>query len=268
MSRLALLCVGFILVATPVNAADPIKLYAAGSLKAALGDVASNYSAAYDTPVETAFGPSGLLRERIEKGETAHVFASANMKHPKTLESQGKGGPVALFARNKLCALAQENVAVTTETLLDVLLDPAIRVGTSTPKADPSGDYAWQLFDKADAIRSGAGETLKAKALQLTGGPDSEKAPEGSNQYGWVMEGGKADIFLTYCTNAVLAKKQVASLNIVPVPPALSVGADYGLIVPDKDNAAAWHLAMYILSPEGQTVLADYGFDAAAVPAK
>jgi hypothetical protein len=52
------------------------------------------------------------------------------------------------------------------------------------PRRDPSGDYAWRLFDKADAVRSGAGATLKAKALQLTGGPDSEKAPEGRNQYG------------------------------------------------------------------------------------
>lgn len=64
MSRLALLCLGFLLVATPVSAADPIELYAAGSLKAAFGEVAGNDSAAYDTPVETTFGPSSHLRER------------------------------------------------------------------------------------------------------------------------------------------------------------------------------------------------------------
>jgi ABC-type molybdate transport system substrate-binding protein len=251
-------------MATPVNAQVPIKLYAAGSLKAALGEVAKAYEGAHKTPVETTFGPSGLLRERIEKGEGAQVFASANMKHPRTLEAKGLGGPVAMFARNKLCALARDRLEVTSDNLLDVLLDPAIRVGTSTPKADPSGDYAWQVFDKADRLRSGAGETLKGKALQLTGGPDSEKAPEGRNQYGWVMEGDKADIFLTYCTNAVLAGKQVPSLKIVQVPAALSVGADYGLIVLDGKNVSAWHLALYILSPEGQRVLADYGFEAPA----
>ncbi len=270
MFRFVLLFLGLAALAmtAPVKAEQPIKLYAAGSLKAALGEVARNYEAAYKTPVETTFSPSGLLRERIEKGEAAQVLASANMKHPKTLESKGLGGPVALFARNKLCALAQDDVEVTTETLLDVLLDPAIRVGTSTPKADPSGDYAWQLFDKAEAVRSSAGEMLKAKALQLTGGPTSEKAPEGRNQYGWVMEGKKADIFLTYCTNAVLATKEVSSLKFVQIPAALSVGADYGLIVLDKDNASPSHLALYILSPEGQRVLAEYGFEASAIPAK
>lgn len=268
MSRTAFFLVGLVMAAMPVKAQEAVKLYAAGSLKAALGEVAGTYEAAYKTPVETTFAPSGLLRQRIEKGERAQVFASANMKHPKTLEGKGVGGPVALFARNKLCALAQESVGVTTETLLDVLLDPATRLGTSTPKADPSGDYAWQLFDKADAIRSGAGETLKAKALQLTGGPDSEKAPQGRNQYGWVMEGKKADVFLTYCTNAVLARKEVPTLKIVPVPAALSVGADYGLIVLDQENLAAWRLALYILSPEGQGVLANYGFEASAIPDK
>ena len=38
------------------------------------------------------------MRERIESGETAHLFASANMAHPRTLEKAGQGGPVAFFA--------------------------------------------------------------------------------------------------------------------------------------------------------------------------
>lgn len=248
--------------------ADTITLYAAGSLKTALSEVARAYESATGDKVEAEFGPSGLLRERIEKGAPAHVFASANMKHPQTLQSQGKGGPVALFARNRLCALARPGVTVTPATLLDALLDPNVRLGTSTPKADPSGDYAWELFRKADAIKPGAFAALDEKALQLTGGPNSEKAPEGRNQYGWVMDTDKADIFLTYCTNAVLAKKDVPGLKIVAVPSELSVGADYGLIVLDGAPPAAWRLALYILAPEGQTVLAEHGFDAGAIPTR
>ena len=71
----------------------------------------------------------------------------------------------------------------------------------------------------------------------------------------------QADVFLTYCTNAVLARKEVPGLQIVPIPEALSVGADYGLIVLNDAPAGAQALADYILSPEGQAVLADYGFD-------
>ncbi|MGR3315963.1 MAG: molybdate ABC transporter substrate-binding protein [Roseovarius indicus] len=245
---------------SPAQAED-ISLFAAGSLRAALSEVAEDFTQTYGTPVAATFGPSGLMRERIEAGETAHVFASANMRHPRTLESAGKGGPVVLFARNRLCALARPDVEVSSGTLLEVMLKPETRLGTSTPKADPSGDYAFELFDK-----SGHAETLKAKALQLTGGPDSETPPGGRNAYAWVLDSDQADIFLTYCTNAVLARKEVPELQIVQVPEALSVGADYGLIVLDGAPTAASRLAMHILSPAGQAVLAEYGFDAAGVP--
>lgn len=241
--------------------AETLQLFAAGSLKRALGDVAKAFEAATGNKVETSFAPSGLLRKRIEGGDAADVFASANMKHPEALAQQGKGGPVVQFARNKLCAIAQPGVTVSGDTLLDVLLDPKVRVGTSTPKADPSGDYAWELFGKADKIKAGAFKTLDEKALKLTGGPDSEKAPKGRNQYGWVMENGKADVFLTYCTNAVLAKKEVAALQIVQIPPSLAVGASYGLIVLKGAPKEAQALADHILSEAGQKVLADYGFE-------
>jgi ABC-type molybdate transport system substrate-binding protein len=206
------------------------------------------------------------LRQRIEGGEAAEVYASAAMRHPEALAAAGMAGPVALFARNRLCALAQPELEIDSASLLDVLLDPAIRVGTSTPKADPAGDYAWAVFAKAGGLVEGAEDMLKEKALQLTGGPDSPAPPEGRNPYGWVMSEGRADVFLTYCTNAVLAERDTAGLQIVALPEALAVGAEYGLTVMAGAPAEAWRLALFILSPEGQRVLASYGFSAAGVP--
>ncbi len=91
--------------------------------------------------VAAKFGPSGLLREEIAGGAKAEVFASANMQHPGSLAASGKAGPTVLFARNRLCALARPGLDVTTATLLGRMLDPGVKLGTSTPKADPSGDY-------------------------------------------------------------------------------------------------------------------------------
>ncbi|MBW2429311.1 MAG: molybdate ABC transporter substrate-binding protein, partial [Deltaproteobacteria bacterium] len=193
------------------------------------------------------------------------VFASANMAHPEKLASSGWGSPVVLFARNQLCALAQPDLEVTTDNLFNTLMDEKVRVGTSTPKADPSGDYAWELFRKADKIKEGSFTALSGKTLKLTGGPDSEKAPQGRNQYGWVMGQKKADVFLTYCTNAVLARKEVQALKIIRIPKELSVGADYGLLVRDGASNEAWRLAMYILSPAGQKIIREYGFEATAI---
>lgn len=262
-----LACAATAAVFAPIAAsAQTVTLAAAGSLEAALGELASNYATQYKTTVKTRFGPSGLLRKGIEEGDRPELFASANMAHPERLAATGWGGPVVLFARNQLCALVQPELEVSSDTLLDALLRPDLRVGTSTPKADPSGDYAWALFEKAEKLRPGSFALLSGKALQLTGGAESDKAPEGTNQYGWVMAGKKADLFLTYCTNAVLARKEVPALRIVRVPEALSVGADYGLVVRSDASGEAWRLALYILSPAGQKTLSDYGFEAAAMP--
>ncbi|GIU23288.1 ABC transporter substrate-binding protein [Shewanella schlegeliana] len=251
-----------LLVLPVVANADPIELRAAGSLKNAMNDIVTAYQQTSEQKVHADYGPSGLLRKRIETGEGGGVFASANMKHPQTLKAAGKGGSVVMFARNQMCAIAQPNVKVNSEGILAVMLDPNVRVGTSTPKADPSGDYAWKIFAKADALKPGAKAQLEQKALQLTGGEKSAKAPKGCNTYAWVMENNRADVFLTYCTNAVLAQKEVTDLQIVQMPAPLAVGANYGLIVLDDAQADAWKLAMYILSEPGQTILANYGFDA------
>lgn len=264
------LSVALCLMLSPVASAETVKLYAAGSLKAALTEAARAFEAANPgARVETEFAASGLLRERIEKGEAAHVFASADTGHPKRLADQGRvRGAVAIFARNELCALARPGVAVTSDTLLAVMLDPAIRLGTSTPKADPSGDYAFALFAKADALKPGAKAALEAKALPLTGGPTSEKAPEGRNLYAWVMGSGKADVFLTYCTNAVLARGEVSELQMVAVPKALSVGADYGMIVLKEAPPAADRLAAFIAGDAGQAILGKFGFGRGDAPAR
>jgi molybdate transport system substrate-binding protein len=246
----------------PMASAETVRLYAAGSLKASLGEVAAAFEAKHPgVKVETQFAASGLLRERIEKGEAAHVFASADVGHPTRLADAGRAqAKVAIFARNELCALAREGLKVTPATLLDTMLDKGVRLGISTPKADPSGDYAFALFAKAEKHRAGARAALEAGALQLTGGPASEKAPDGRNLYGWVMASGKADLFLTYCTNAVLAQREVPALQIVQIPGELSVAADYGLIVLKDAPPSAAALAEFILGQEGQAVLVKYGF--------
>jgi len=244
------------LAVTGVNAQEPVRLFAAGSLRAAMTELMR----ASGVPALGTFGPSGLLRERIEKGESADVFASADMGHPQKLAAEGRAGAVVLFTRNRLCALATPKAGVTPENLLQRMLDPGTKLATSTPKADPSGDYAWELFEKADKLRPGAYAALSAKALKLSGGPDSPPPPKGRNVYGYLLEKGDADLYLAYCTAALEAKAEVPSLQIVQIPEALAVGADYGLVVVMGARPDAQKLADYILSPAGQSLLSKYGF--------
>jgi ABC-type molybdate transport system substrate-binding protein len=248
--------------ASPTPATGPVVVYAAGSLRDALTEVARDHEARTGQQVALTFGPSGLLRERIEKGEGAQVFASADTQHPQRLASGGGWAPQTVFVRNSLCALARPGLAVQTSNLLETLLRPEVKLGMSTPKADPSGDYALALFQKAEALVPGSPARLTNKALQLTGGPASPAAPAGRNLYAWVMEQGRADVFLTYCTNAVAARQQLAALQVVAVPPALQMGAAYGLTVRQGAPAAADAFAKALLAPPAQTILARHGFGA------
>ena len=248
--------------ALPAAAHDVIKVHAAGSLKAALTDAAAAFTERKDGAlVDFAFGPSGLLKERLEKGEASDLFASANMAHPKALADAGKSSSVRAFARNSLCALAAPSVKVTTATLLDTILDPRVKVGISTPKADPAGDYAWQLFANAEKFRPGAQKALEAKALQLTGGPSSAPAPKDRNAYGALVEQGAADVYLTYCTNGVLARKEVPALQVVAIAPDLNVGADYGLVVMKDAKDPATRFADFLIAGEGKAILQRHGFE-------
>ena len=249
-----------------LHAEEVVLLHAAGSLRDALSDVAKSFETASGAKVTMKYGASGTLKDAIAGGERAEVFASANMEHPQALAKAGKSGPVVLFARNRLCALVRPGLEITSTTLLDKMLDAGVKVGTSTPKADPSGDYAFEVFRKAEAVKPGAQASLEKKALQLTGSPTSPQAPSGRSLYGMLIAQGKADLFLTYCTGALAAQKENARQQIVPLPDNLAVGADYGLTVTSNASPGAYRFAMFILSPKGQRTLAKYGFAAPGLP--
>lgn len=251
---------------TPAFAADPVLLHAAGSLRSALTEVANAYQAAGAATVHAKFGPSGTLKDEIAAGARAEVFASANMEHPRALAAAKRSGPVVLFARNRLCVLVRPGLDLSPATLLDRMLDPSVKLGTSTPQADPSGDYAWEVFRKADALKAGAAAALEKKVLQLTGGPTSAPPPTGRSVYGWHVAEGRADIFLTYCTNAREAQTQNPGQQVVALPETLAVGADYGLTVIDGASPQAYRLAMFMLSADGQRILANHGFSAPGLP--
>jgi ABC-type molybdate transport system substrate-binding protein len=265
-TRVAAALAAWLMAASLASASEPVLLHAAGSLRGALTEVGGAFEAATQLKVLAKFGASGLLKDEIMRGERAEVFASANMDHPRALQAAGRSGPVVLFTRNELCALVRPGLDVTSATLLDRMLDPSIKVGTSTPRADPSGDYAVEVFRKAETLKPGAAAALERKALQLTGGPTSPQPPADRNLYGALVAQGAADLFLTYCTGAAAAIKENAGQTSVALPPSLAVGADYGLTVMLNSQPDAYRLAMFILSTEGQKILARYGFGTPTLP--
>ncbi len=89
---------------TPAMAQTAIKVLAADSLQPAMGELASEFQKATGGrfTIDPVLGPSAALRERIEKGESAHVFAAADIADAKKLADAGKTrGPAVPFAKAK-----------------------------------------------------------------------------------------------------------------------------------------------------------------------
>ena len=239
--------------------ADELVLYGAGSLREAMTQIARDFHARTGTTVRTEFGPSGVMRERIEKGDRVDLLASADMGHPLRLERQGQASAVVMFARNSVCAFSTARVGLTTSSLLDVLLDPGVTLGTAAAGTDPLGDYTLQLFKRADALRPGAGATLTGKARVLIGG--ATQPPAGQDLVATSLK------FLAYCSGRSRLEGQVAHLTVTALPDNLRVGPEYGVALLKGAQPQAAALMLYILSAAGQATLAQHGFAPVAMPA-
>lgn len=245
--------------------AEPLRLYAAGSLTSAFNALLAAFGTPPGEAATATYGPSGLLRERLESGDLADVFASADMGQPRRLAEEGRGTPVVLFARNRMCALGRERLGLTQANLLDRLLDPAVKLATSTPLADPGGDYAWAVFDRAEQIRPGAKAVLESKAQQLVGGPGMAPLVPGQGPSEGVFLSGRADVMLGYCSGTDALRRTIPDLAAVPLPPELEVGPAYGLTVLSGNPVAA-RFALFVVSEPGQAILARQGFVPVALP--
>lgn len=246
-------------VQAQVGVTEPVKIYVAGSLKGAMPALieASGIPASHFAP--PVYGAAGVLREQIAKGEDADLFASGDMVEPHHLEEAKGKLLIVPFARNRMCMAATPSLGLTTENLLDKILRPDVRLATSTVGFGPGGTYSLAVFDQADHVHPGAGETLRKKALQLVGSPHAITPLPGHSPAATIFLSNKADALLYYCSAAPGLRKEVEGLVNVPLPDALEVHPRYGMAVL-SDNPDALRFSLFILSDKGQEILARFGF--------
>jgi molybdate transport system substrate-binding protein len=263
--RTRLLAILVILSVMPAARADVLHVAGAGSLASAFTDLLRRFPAGPDTVAMPEFGPSGLMREKIEAGADVDLFASADMAQAQRLALGHPERFVVNFTRNRLCAIARGSLGLTSANMLDRLLDPTVRLGTSTPGSDSGGDYAWAVFARAEAMHPGARAALEAKALQLYGG--GAKTPllvPGKGAVEGIFLADRADVALGYCSGAADVVHEVPTLVVVPLPAELTVGPAYGMVVLDA-KPVAWRFAMFVMSEAGQAILNEHGFDPVAL---
>jgi ABC-type molybdate transport system substrate-binding protein len=185
-------------IANAPASAEDLVLFGAGSLREAMTQITCDFQTKTGISVRAEFGPSGVMRERIEKGERVDVFTSADMGHPLRLAQEGRASAAVMFARNAVCAFSTVRVGLTSAGFLDTLLDPTIQLGTAAPVSDPLGDYTWQMFKRAETLRPGSFTVLASKARVLIGGPN--QPPTGQDLVAVALNDRTVDIFLAYCS--------------------------------------------------------------------
>ena len=226
--RTAILSAALVCCLTPARAADLV-VYGAGSLREAVGQVAENWGAKHGIAVRTEFGPSGRMRERIERGEPVDLFTSADIGHAAKLVADGRA---------------------------QVMASPA--------KVDPLGDYTEILFQRIGTMRPGAEALLRAKMVVLDTPPGSPP-PKSGDVTADAFQDGRIGAAVVYCSGRARYAKLLPGMAMVPFPAALEVGPEYGLaVVSPRPEAMA--LAMALLSPNGQRVMADWGFTPVTLP--
>jgi molybdate transport system substrate-binding protein len=245
--------------------ADTLKIIAAGSLRTAMTELLAHFPRQSDDVDTPEFGASGRMRQKIEGGAHVDVFASADVEQPHKMAEGHPERLVILFARNSLCAVSRPKLELKESNFLNRLLDPTVRVATSTPGSDPLGTYSRQVFARADAVRPGARVTLEAKAKQLIGG--GEKTPllvPGKDAIAGVFLSKQADVMLLYCSAVAGLQKEVPGLTSIKLPPNLAVQPADGLVILD-DKPVALRFVAYVMSEEGQATLQRHGLEPIAL---
>ena len=239
---------------TPTGSTQAIELtiYGASSLKGALDAVKTAYAAvAPGVTLTIATDASSTLRTQIEQGAPADVFLSADQSNPKTLVDAGLAdGPAVDFAGNLLTVI----VPLANP---DGIATPADLAKTGTKviaagKDVPITKYATQVVTKLASQPGYPAGFASAYDANVVSREDNVKAVVAK------IELGEGDAAIVYVTDAKASTK----VKPVEIPAAANVPATYaGLVVKASAHAAAAHAFLtWLAGPDGQKVLAGFGF--------
>jgi len=266
-----LLAIALLLGGVSSTQAEEIRVLTAGSLKNALVAFATEFEKNHDAHVTLIGGPAGALRDRIIGGEAFDLYATAAFPQAQALTDKGLARASVLIARNKLCVLVRSDSEITPDTLIEALLRPNTKPGTSTPKSDPAGDYTWEFFRRLDREHPGAYEALSGRAQMLFGGAERKTGEQGSDKgsdpISRALDDESVDVVFLYCSGALpKAVQSAGKYRAFALPEPYAITAEYGLTLSPLASSLAVDFFLAVLSPSGQETLRRFGFIPVTTP--
>ena len=238
----------------PDVAERELSVFAAASLREAFEEMGAQFEGA-NAGVRVVFNFAGSqqLAQQIGQGAPADVFASANQAQMDEVIATGDvaSGTEQVFARNQLVVIYPADNPANLQGLQD-LARPGVRLVLAAAEV-PVGQYTMEFLEKA-STEAAFGEGFREGVLGNVASYEENVRAVLSK-----VALGEADAGIVY-TSDVAGK--ASEIGRIEIPAALNTIAEYPIaaIQGAGQEELARRFIEYVLSEEGQAVLARYGF--------
>jgi len=273
MIRAAGLALGLTALAAPMGArAADVTVFAAASLRDALGDGARAYGAETGHEIRLSLAGSSALARQIEAGAPADVFISANAAWMDALAAKGlirEASRVDLLG-NRLVLVAPLEAQATAEAASEPASDPeasgAAPADLAATEIGPDFDLMARLGEGrlamalVEAVPAGIYGRAALTSLGLWGAVSGQLAEADNVRAALALVAlGAAPLGIVYATDAI-AEPRVQVVGVFPAgshppiryPGALVSGA------PSPEAGAAF--LAWLAGPAGQRIFRRHGF--------
>ena len=218
-----------------------VTVFAASSLTDAFNEAGDSFARSNGrVRFSFNFGSSSTLATQLTNGAPADVFASADETNMQKVVDAGlAAGAPQTFATNRLQIAVAPGNPKRVAGLAD-LARPDVVLVLAAPTV-PAGNYALEALAKAGVIARPVSQEVDVRAVLNK------------------VSLGEADAGIVYVSDVKSATGRVTGVDI---PAQQQVVAHYPIAVvkDSKNGPLANRFIDYLLSPEGQGILAEFGF--------
>jgi len=232
--------------AAPSAFAADLVVSAAASLTNVFKTLAEQYEKVHpDTKVVLNFGASDVLMQQIVRGAPADVFASADQDAMNKAEAEKVIQPASRkdFAANQVVLIVPTGSKLGIGALRDLTRADVKRVAYGNPSSVPVGRYTKGALEAENLWEAVSAKGVPAQNVRQ------------SLDY---VARGEVDAGFVFATDAAIMPDKVKVA--VRVPNRTPVTYPIAITTQTKQPTQAASFVQYVLSPDGQAVLAKYGF--------
>ncbi|MCL5408748.1 MAG: molybdate ABC transporter substrate-binding protein [Candidatus Omnitrophica bacterium] len=235
--------------------AENLRIFAADALPKPIEEIGHLFEKSHPgITIYYSFLGSGILKGDIQQGAPCDIFLCANRKFQRQLKKTGFINNYKIFAYDYLALATPFNNPgnVNYANMIQKLMDKNISLTTSTPHADPAGDYTWKMFKLINKKYPGAFKKIVSHANHLL---DAALIIP-------VLVNNDTDIGILYTSQILEVERQGTKLNMIPIPAKYNTKAKFtaSILKTSKHKKIAKQFINFLFSPKGKQILKFWGF--------